>query len=213
MRGRRLRGEDGSPTIEMIATILILSIMLTFVYQAVGSLQNAIAGSDDRTANINEARVLMSTATKDLRTATRLQSGTSPFLIADSTEVEFYGNINTTTGPNLVHIYVDGQSRLVELVTAPDAGSVAPNYTYTGTPSTRFVGQYITNTALSPIFRYYDANGNELTPRPLSAANMLGIRQVQVSMVIRKSTVLTVAATTLQSRVWLPNLDYRVITG
>lgn len=204
--------EAGVSIIEATVTMLLLSLMLVFVFDAVSSMQNAIAGSDNRTTNLAEARLLMESSTKDLRTATRLTAGTSPFLVADAREATFYGNVNRTTGPNLVHIYVDNESRLVESVVKPDTGSVAPNYTYTGTPNTRFVGRYIVNTAAQPIFRYYDTNDVEL-PTPLSASDRLAVRSVQIQMVIRKSTVLTVAPTTLVSRVRLPNLDYRIIAG
>lgn len=204
--------EQGMAIIEAIVSTFILAIMLTFVFAGINSMSNAIQGSDNRTTNLTEARLLMDSTTKDLRTATRLQAGTSPFLLASATEVKFYGNINRTTGPNLVWIYVDAQSRLVESVTAPDASSVAPNYTYSGSAFTRFVGRYIVNPVATPIFTYYDGNGVKLTA-PLSATDRLAVRSVGIQMVIRKSTVHSVAPTTLVSRVRLPNLDYRIVAG
>lgn len=209
----RARAERGSSMVEVMVTCLLLSIVLAFVFGGVASLQNALAGTERRVVNLNEARVLMATSSKDLRTAVRLQAGTSPFLVADAREVRFYGNINPTTGPKYVRIYVDAQSQLVEEVTTPDVGSVPPNYTYTGQPLVRFVGRYVANTAQQPLFRYYDQDGIELTSVPLSSADRLSVYSVKITMVIRKTTTLPIVATTLENRVRLPNLDYRVVAG
>ena len=59
----------------------------------------------------------MAVSTKDMRTATRLQAGTSPFVLADKREVIFYANLNNNgtsgsvvdNGPRRVRIYVDAQ--------------------------------------------------------------------------------------------------------
>ena len=50
------------------------------VYQGINSAGQAIGGTEKRLANLDEARTLMAVSTKDVRTATRLQAGTSPFV-------------------------------------------------------------------------------------------------------------------------------------
>ena len=156
----------------------------------------------------------MDAVTKDLRTAVRLGSTESPFLQADDTSVTFYANLNLSTAcPKLVHLYVDVDSQLLEAVTPPNAGGSPPNCTYTGTATTRFVGQFVANASTEPIFTYYYDNGTSdlafaPTATPLSSANLLLVNGVGVRLSIRKDTNYTVADTTLVNKVRLPNVDY-----
>lgn len=220
-RIRRARGARGQTLFEVIIVMALLTLVLGMVYEGIDAATNAISGSGARLQNLDEARVLMAVTTKDMRTATRLQAGTSPFVLANKREVIFYANLNNdgsgstvvANGPRLVRIYVDASSEVIEQVTKPDASSVPPAYTYNGAATNRFVGRYIANAASNPIFRYYDSNGNELTAAPLSASDRLAVDSVQVMLSIRKSTSLKVANTTLVNTVRLPNVDYQNTFG
>jgi hypothetical protein len=161
----------------------------------------------------------MDVATKDVRTAVRLQAGTSPFVIANDREIMFYANLlpnPSVLPPRRIHIYVDAQSRLIEEVKAPDAGSVAPNYTYNdpaNQPAVRFVGRYVANDPATPIFTYYDNSPTpqQLGPTPLSAQNLLAINSVKIVLMIRRSAYRNTGFTTLQNTVRLPNLEYSAV--
>lgn len=215
------RGALGQTLFEVIAVVTILGIVLTLVYQGINSAGQAIGGTEKRLANLDEARILMAVATKDVRTATRLQAGTAPFTLATARELIFYANLNNdggtasvvNNGPRRVRIYVDSTSQLIEEVVKPDAASVPPNYAYNGTASRRFVGRYVANAASEPIFRYYDVDGDELTPVPLSATNRLAVSSVQITLSIRRSTSFPIANTTLVNTVRLPNVDYQETFG
>lgn len=206
---------------ETLAVVMLLGIVLVVVYQGITSATTALGGTEKRLANLDEARTLMAVSTKDVRTATRLQAGTSPFLVADKRELTFYANLNNngtsgsvvTNGPRKVRIYVDATSQLIEEVTKPDAASVPPAYTYNGTSTKRFVGRFVANAASQPIFRFYDTNGAELTTAPLSAADRLSVHSVQITLSIRRSTTFPIANTTLQNTVRLPNVDYQEMLG
>jgi prepilin-type N-terminal cleavage/methylation domain-containing protein len=218
---RRMRGSRGQSLFEMVAVLAILSIVLVIVYQAIDSAGRALGGTEKRLANLDEARTLMAVSTKDIRTATRLQAGTSPFITANTRELIFYANLGNNggsssvvdNGPRRVRIYVDPSSQLIEEVTKPASSSVPPNYLYTGTPTKRFVGRYVANPTSQPIFRYYDDNGVELTPAPLSGANLLAVNSVAITLSIRRSTNLPIASTTLVNTVRLPNVDYQETFG
>ena len=108
---------------------------------------------------------------------------------------------------------MDPNSELIEEVKKPDASSVPPAYTYNGAATRRFVGRYVANTTSSPIFRYYDVNGSELTAAPLSATDRLAARSVRITLSIRRATTFPVANTTLVNTVRLPNVDYQQLLG
>jgi hypothetical protein len=212
--------ERGLTLAEIWMTVILLVLILGVSFSAMSSLTNAVAGTDRRVTNLNEARTLMAVTSKDLRTATRLQAGTAAFLTANANEVIFYANIGNSSGatsvvdagPRKVRIYVDTSTRLIAEVTKPDSTSVAPNYTYVNGPTTvRYVGKYVANTASQPIFSYYDVNNVALTSTPLSAADRLAVRQVKITLAIKKTTTYQVGTTTLVNRVRLPNLDYQAV--
>ena len=207
------RDERGTTVAEVSIVTALLSLVLSGAMGVLISLQNASQGTTERGVNLSEGRLLMQQSTKDLRTATRLTSGTSPFVKATPTDVTFYANINVATGPNKVRLYTDANSRLVEEVIPPDATSIPPAYTYNATPpKIRFVGQYLNNGPDKPPFVYYGEDGGLLAMDPvcscLNDEGRLSVRAVGVTFSIRHTTSLEVAPTTLVNRVRLPNLDY-----
>jgi len=212
-RERSERGEHGSQLIEMVATLLLLSIVMVVLYQGITSTTNAAEGANLRLQNLDEARTLMAVTSKDVRTAVRLSAGTSPFVLADRTEVVFYANIDTTGAPKKVRIFIDPDDQLIEQAWDADAGSSAPNYTYTGPPAVRFVGRYVDNDVANPIFTYLDEGGTALTNYPLSSADMLAIKAVQIELIVKRSTTRPLNPTVLINRVRLPNMDYNAVAG
>jgi type II secretory pathway pseudopilin PulG len=220
-RRTRLRGQRGQTIFEVIVVVALLGVVLTMVYQGINSAGQAIGGVERRLGNLDEARILMAVTTKDVRTATRLQAGTAPFTLANKREIIFYANLNNdgssgsvvNNGPRRVRVFVDSSNQLIEEVVKPDASSVPPAYTYNGATSRRYVGRYVANAADNPIFRYYDANGNEMTAVPLSAANRLAVHSVEITLSIRRTTTFQVGSTTLRNTVRLPNVDYQEAFG
>jgi type II secretory pathway pseudopilin PulG len=212
-RERSERGEHGSQLIEMVATVLLLAIVMVVLYQGITSTTNAAEGANLRLQNLDEARTLMAVTSKDVRTAVRLSAGTSPFVVADRNDVVFYANLDTTGAPKKVQISIDAQDQLIEQVWDADSGSTAPNYTYTGTPSVRFVGRYVDNDTANPIFTYLDEGGTPLVNYPLSAADRLAIKAVQIELIVKRGTTRPVNPTVLVNRVRLPNMDYNAVAG
>jgi Tfp pilus assembly protein PilW len=205
--------ERGSSILELMMTVLLIGIVMAAVMTGTFSAQNAIQGTGVRLENLDQARTLMASLTKDVRTAVRLTAGTSPFTLADGNHAVFYANLSTTSSPKKVDLSIDGQSRLIEQVWTADAGSVAPNYTYTGTSVVRLVGRYVANTAASPLFQYLDSSGNVLANTPLNATDLLAIKAVQIQLIVKKTSFSKVNATTLVNRVRLANLDYNAVAG
>ena len=198
------RDESGYTMVETLVVMVVMSIILTFVYQVLISTQRTTYAANVRLENLEEARILMATVTKDLRTAARLTPTSSPFIQPTTAdEVTFYAYLNTFTEPVLVHIYVDVSDRIVEEILRPP---------YTGAPEIRVVGRYV---AEEDVFSYYgpddpDIPGSEppLT-LPLDPAELLEIEAVEVNLSIRKTTNASMTPTTLINRVRLPNVDYQ----
>jgi hypothetical protein len=221
MKWPNLRDDSGMTSIvEAVMVMGLLSVALTIFLTSFNSFQLEATGVDNRLQNLDEARVLMQVSSKDLRTATPLSAGTSPFVLAKDAEVKFYGMVDPTViigstyGPNLVRFYVNSTNPaapvLIEEVTAPDSTSVPPAWTYTtNSPKVRLVGKYVVNPGSTPIFTYYDVNGAVLGPTPLNATQMLAVRSVGITVVVRRSASQYLPSTTLTTRVTLPNVYYQ----
>ena len=88
--GRRGRADErGTTLVEVSMTMPSLGIVLAAVYGGVGSLTGAAEGASVRLQNLDEARVMMATITKDIRTATQPSSGSSAFVVAKANELQF----------------------------------------------------------------------------------------------------------------------------
>lgn len=236
-----VRDERGVTLVELVVVVSLLGVILTFVTRGLVSMQNASVGQSLRLQNLDEGRTIMNTISRDLRTAARLTPTTSPFDVTAGSvpaagfgnappytglnEVWFYANLTLsatpTPCPDVVHLYVDTSANppvMKEQTLPADAGGAPPTCTYTGSYTTRFVGKYLVNSNVLPVFSYYYDNAGTpavfaTTSVPLSATDRLSVNAVGITLSIRQSTNYSVPATTLVNRVFLPNVDYNPIPG
>ena len=220
------RREAGQSLVEMMVVVSILLLVLAIITGAFLTVQRTSDEIDNRFENTGEAQKLIAATTKDVRTATPLSAGTSPFILADKRRMTFYANLNFTPGssqtlPNKVDILIDSSNPaapvLKEYVWVPTNPSGAtPIYASTGpnggATSLRLVGQYVANAASDPIFRYFDADGVELAS-PLSATDQLKVRTIKIALSVRKQTTRAVAPVRVESTVRLANVIYGNLTA
>jgi prepilin-type N-terminal cleavage/methylation domain-containing protein len=228
---RRLHDQSGMTLPEIMVVIAVLGVVMLYALQSVASFERATTGEILRLENLEEARVLMQVVSKDVRTAVRLSSTSSPFpdvlpsdgfTRADDRELMFYANLDLTSScPKIVWIHVDSNYKLLEEVWDPTGGT-PPSCTYpagwnanppTGATRIRLVGRYVANPTGEPIFTYYYDNAGTLTAysptvTPLSSATSFLVTSVQIQLSIRKDTSSWVNRTTLINRVRLPNIYY-----
>jgi prepilin-type N-terminal cleavage/methylation domain-containing protein len=186
-------GQAGVTMVEMAVVVALLGLVLTMAFQGLVSYQRAAAGADTRQQNLEQARAVMAVLTKDLRTATDFTSMTA-------TDVTFTGLLNTaaTAPANQLRLYADSGGVLREAVTPPDNPNASP-ITYTGTPTTRIVGQGLVST--SSLLSFRDSSDNVTTS--LTAVTSV---VVTVSVDLPSRSGAEVPPTVLTSRVFLPNV-------
>jgi prepilin-type N-terminal cleavage/methylation domain-containing protein len=164
-----LSSERGLTLVEMVIVVSVLGVVMAFATKSFISLQAAATGDRLRLQNLEQARFLIDNVSKDIRTATRLSSSTSPFDVgatglglptapapgagngtappyASGTEVWFYGNLNLNTSspdpcPSIVHLYLDTTAN--PTVLKEQVLAAQPG----GTPPTcTYTGSYTTRT-------------------------------------------------------------------
>jgi prepilin-type N-terminal cleavage/methylation domain-containing protein len=191
--GERDRGQAGVTLVEMAVVVALLGLVLTMAFQGLVSYQRATASADTRQQNLDQARTVMAVLTKDLRTATE-------FTTLTATDVTFTGLLNTaaTAPANQLRLYVDSGGVLREAVTVPDNPTASP-LTYTGTPTTRFLGQGLVSTSSLLSFR---DSADAVTTSLTAVASVI----ITVSVDLPSRSGGDVPPTVLSSRVFLPNV-------
>ena len=74
-RARRSDERGVSGLLEVVTVLLLLGLVLGTLYSTIYSSQNTVIGTNERLRNLDEARVLVATMTKDIRTAVRNHGG------------------------------------------------------------------------------------------------------------------------------------------
>ncbi|HKQ01636.1 MAG TPA: prepilin-type N-terminal cleavage/methylation domain-containing protein [Actinomycetes bacterium] len=187
------RDQAGVTLVEMAVVVALLGLVLTTAFQGLVSYQRATGSADTRQQNLDQARTVMAVLTKDLRTATE-------FTTMTATDVTFTGLLNTaaTAPANQLRLYVDSGGVLREAVTPPDNPTASP-LTYTGTPTTRVVGQGLVST--SSLLSFRDSS-DAVTTSLTAVASVV----ITVSVDLPSRSGGDVTATVLSSRVFLPNV-------
>lgn len=216
-----LRGDDGLTLVEMVVVTVILGVVLAMVQMTTITAQKDVSGNASRLDQLQQSKVAMEAMSKTLRTSvlpTQL-NGTcsacddSAFITGDVRTVSFYANINNdsnVTGPSQVSYNVDASGNLTEAIHGPNPHAANDyNYQYSctaGTPGCVVISRVIARKVdtAQVMFTYYDASGAAIAP-PLTATTLPLVDSIDVVLKV-KSSKLT-PATTLTTRVTLPNAD------
>jgi type II secretory pathway pseudopilin PulG len=190
-RLRVRHGQAGVTVVEMTVVVALLALVLAMALQGLSAYQRAVAATDMRQRNLDEARSIMAVLTKDLRTATSFTS------LAGG-DVTFLGLVNTAANapPNQLRLYVDSQGVVREATTPPDDPNASP-ITYTGTPVVRVLGRGVVSGG--SLFSFRDAS--DATTTALSA-----VTSVVINLSVDLPSSAPVPPTVLSSRAFLPNV-------
>jgi len=181
-----IRNERGITTITEL--LMVVSIM-AFVFGAIFDMlyfgeKRWVQTSHDTEARQN-GRIAVSKITKETREAQSPSDDEYGISIAGKNELQFYADINSNPGPERIHYYLSGNQLI--------RGELNPSTTeepwdYSGSEQTEVVAEYIRNNASSPIFKYYDKNGSELTGLPMSLADRRKVSLIETIILVDVDT-------------------------
>jgi prepilin-type N-terminal cleavage/methylation domain-containing protein len=215
----RVHGDRGLTLVEMVVVTVILGVVLAAVQTTLIMTNKTVGQNANRIDQTQQTNVAIQAMSKTLRTAVlpSLLSGctscyTAAFIQGTKNSVQFYANINNdanTIGPSRVSYLVNTSGDLVESI-QPPTGLVSGSYVYC-TPGpgctvlTRVIARRVP-TSLA-VFTYYDHSGNVITSPTLSAADLASVDSIDLTVQVQDLANGTPPATTMVTRVTLPNAD------
>jgi len=213
----RRHGEDDGYTlveaiIVMMLSALLMTVAVTFFTTVSMQTMHAV-GTRQSTA---DASNIMNVVSTSIRAAVRNPTAASPNpdpAIVAGTRTSITVITYTDAGPSFelpqrLRYSVDSAGRMTEEAwRATEVGGYAVFPALTAAPaSKRVLGNVVVNTAAEPLFRYFDANGNQLgVGGTLNATERAAVTSVRFFVKVRSDTSKEVVV--LDNTVGMPNMD------
>ncbi len=144
---------------------LALSTMIVFFYRSNAFLL-------EQTSAVDSVRRGLTRTFESLREATYGEDGSYPIASAATSSVVIYSDIDSDFSVERIRFWLYNGT-FYQVTT--NAGGNPP--TYAGQPpATTTIATYVRNSNTTPIFRYFDANGVELTGAAVDLSEVASIR-------------------------------------
>ena len=201
---RTVRDESGMLSIvELMYVVLIFALVLVPIYNLLYFGEKNWAKTSKDTDARENARFAADRLLRETREAQTPSDSEYGVYLADDLELQFYADINSQPGPERIHYFLN-DAQLVKGTLNPS--TTEEPWEYNGTEQTQVIAKQIRNADGSPIFRYYDLDGNELTSLPLDLTDRKSIRRIKVNLVVDSDLNEQPEAMEIESDVQLRNL-------
>jgi prepilin-type N-terminal cleavage/methylation domain-containing protein len=210
----RLADERGFTLVELLATIVVSTIVLFALFGLVDTATRQQSVANDRIDANDRGRAAMDIISAQLRSRVCISSVQGSLVAASDSQIEFFASFGLTAESALQSqalvlqrrrlTYRPANSDVIEETWVGTAPLLAPVATLIPT-RTRTILTKVALDAGTPFFRYYALTGTpplpdlRLTPTPLSATNLTKAAQITVSFAA-KGTVAGLS-TPLQHRI------------
>ncbi len=162
---------QGFTLIETIVTVGISALVLTALSLLIQYFYRTNAYVFEETAAVQSAHNGILNAMRDLREASYGENGAYPIVSAATSSVTFYVDPNGDGVVDRIHYYLSGKTLYRGLTLSTGNPS-----SYVGQPeSTSTIATYVLSNTPTPIFRYYDTKGNQLTNYPINVSKITSV--------------------------------------
>lgn len=188
----------GFTLIEMLVVITMVTVVGFAIQYAIQYFYRANAYVLQGTAAINSARNGITTTVSNIREATYGDDGAYPLATAATSTVTFYGDVDKDGGVEKVRIYLLGNT-LYRGVT--NASGNPPSYA-SQVQATTTLATYVANGTSTPLFRYFNASGTELT----GTVNIAQIASIHMTLMVDINPLRAPDIYTLSERATIRNV-------
>lgn len=188
----------GLSLIESLVAIGIFTVIMSAIVSSVIFFYRANTSSLEQSFQIDSARRGVEFMVRDIREATYGDNGAYPLAEIASTSITFYSDTDQDAVIERIRYTLEGTQLFRHVL---DSSGTPP--TYTGAGATSTVSVYVRNDEeIVPIFRYYDANGVEIT----DYVEVDEVRSIVIDLIVNIQPVRKPEEFTLHSSATIRNL-------
>jgi prepilin-type N-terminal cleavage/methylation domain-containing protein len=190
--------QQGYTLIEMLVVVAIIGIIMPALYVSIVRLYDSHATTLSRAMALVEATKGVKETVRDVRAAVYAENGALPLADMGTSTMTLYSDTDFDGAVERIRYFLSGDS-VEKGVIEPTATSSYPTNTETVTT----LVPHVTNTDTgTPLFRYYTADGTEVT----SSADILSVRRVAVEYIVSSRFAGESSEVTLLSSASIRNL-------
>lgn len=187
--------------IETIMVIALFTILMIAVSQSIASFYRLNAYTIAQAYQVDTARVGVEQLVQDLREMTFADNGTFPLVSMGTTSIAFFSDIDRDNSVEYVTYRLQGTSIMKRVY---NATGTPLTYSTTTPQETLTLSEYVQNALQNtPIFVYYDAEGNPAT----ATSTVTDVRYVSVSIIVNIDPIRDPGQYMLRSSAALRNLS------
>ncbi len=192
-----MKGFSLAETVIVVAILAVvggaLSSMIVFFYRSNAYLLEATSALDSANRGLDSAY-------SNTREASYSEDGAYPIAAAGTSTITFYSDVDKDGPVEKVRLYLVGTTFYRGVTNA--AGNPP---SYAGQPETTFtISAWVKNATNTPIFRYYDAGGTELT----GTIDTASVRSIRTRLDVDVNPLRAPNVVTLERTATLRNLRY-----
>jgi len=166
----------GISLIEAVVYVAIFTVAMLAIMSSVSFFYNTNRYTLEQSTQVDAARIGVAAMVKDIREADYADTGAFPLISAGANDFSFYSDIDGDGSKEKVRFFVSANDFMTGVT---ESAGIPP--VYSGAESISMVAQYVRNIENgTPIFRYYDNAGAEIT----NYTNVSKIVFVKVDLVV-----------------------------
>ncbi len=188
-----------------LAEIIVVTAITGAIFLAVFNFgQNIFFFNSEAQKNLNAqsgARRVLKTLVKELRSASPSSLGAYPVVLASSTSLIFFSNIDDDVYKEQIRYFLQG-NELKRGLTKPSGSPLSYN------PANEQIVSLISdvNNGVTPIFEYFDANYAGTSTPLIQPVQATLVRLVRITVKIEKDPTRSLGPLITESQVFLRNL-------
>ena len=183
----------------MLVVIFVTGVVGMALNSMITSFYKTNAYLLQSTAAVDSAHRGLRTSFVNLREASYGDDGSYPILSVSTSSISFFSDVDADGTVEKIRLYVQNGT-FYRGVT--ESTSTPP--TYVGQSETSFtIATYVRNSTSSPVFRYYNEEGSELTSNPISISS---IASISTSLMVDLNPLRAPDILTLQETATLRNI-------
>jgi len=201
MKNKIIKNKKGFSLAEILIATAIATIIFFAVFRFGNSVFSLNSDAQKSLSAQSDARQILKTMAKELRSASPSSLGSYPISLASATSITFFVNLDNDAYKEQVRYYVQDKE-LKKGVTKPSGSPLAYNLSNEKTS----ILVHDLNNGTSPTFEYFDSSYTGTSSPLTQPVQITAVRLVRITLIIEPDPNKSAGALKATSQVFLRNL-------